>query len=267
MTSKYAIAMVTLMACVILIAGCTDAPVATIIGHIPTVVETPIVAPTGPPVLCYYKTGTTPECTDTDYRNYYVKYTSEPYANETIVAKANELGSVENIVAFVQNMPYDYEQEARIDNDKNTDQSYPYQTLEDDTGVCEEKALLMAEMLKDAGYNASIFRFEKEGHAAVGLATNGPGYKGTGYNFIETTAVKEIGDSDITFTNGAALTSMPKVYQISTGNTYAHVYTPNKTTTVIQPITLRPVPTVDWNQIHTGARPTYNPGAIIDGPQ
>lgn len=68
------------------------------------------------------------------------------------------------IASFVQNLPY------RPDNATNASYEYPrypLETLKDNGGDCEDKAILTAEILQHLGYNVSLLRLPE--HMAVGV--------------------------------------------------------------------------------------------------
>jgi len=97
-------------------------------------------------------------------------------------------------INLVQNIPYD-EKKRDIDlkYDKFVNIRYPYEVIFDNKGICSEKSLLLALLLKGLEYNVALFRIELsnlEHHMAVGIKVPKEfDYMGTGYAFIETTSV------------------------------------------------------------------------------
>jgi hypothetical protein len=87
---------------------------------------------------------------------------------------------LELMMVFVQSIPY------RTDPDQ-TLPKFPVETIVDRKGDCDDKSLLLAGLLAREGYNVSILYFTPEMHAAVGIGCNGPGFRDTGYIFVETT--------------------------------------------------------------------------------
>lgn len=89
------------------------------------------------------------------------------------------------ITAFVQNIPYmdDYEYKGVNEYPK-----YPMETLFEQSGDCEDTAVLLAKLLKLLGYGAVLL--VSDNHMAVGLQTSGNGnlsLNGISYYYIETT--------------------------------------------------------------------------------
>jgi len=121
------------------------------------------------------------------------------------------------IISLVQSIPYDSE---------SVEQGIivgrlPYQVLYDNKGICEEKSLLLALMLKHLGYGVALLRFPQENHMAVGIkCPKEYGYADTEYCFIETTSPAFITDADAEYAGGVKLTNKPEVIVISEGETY-----------------------------------------------
>ena len=85
-------------------------------------------------------------------------------------------------VSLVQNIPYDLNSfEAN-----NIPWKYPYEVLYSDTGVCEQKSILLVCLLRDLGYGCSILEFPLQNHAAVGIACPMQYAYYSGYAFVET---------------------------------------------------------------------------------
>lgn len=101
----------------------------------------------------------------------YAAYVFDPYDDRFIDVIANKLKSsmgtstdvsiINSIASFVQNL--DYEEDI-------TDCDYPrfpIETLKDNKGDCEDKAILAASILESMGYNVSLIQLPK--HVAVGV--------------------------------------------------------------------------------------------------
>ena len=122
---------------------------------------------------------------------------------------------IEYVVGFVQE-GLDYDKVRSWED--NTPTYEPYEALYRQKGICDDKASLLAEMLKLMGYDVALFVFEKEEHVAVGVkCPPGYDYRETGYCFIESTRRKPIGESDETYGNGILLQSTPEVILITDG--------------------------------------------------
>jgi len=114
------------------------------------------------------------------------------------------------IVTMVQRMPYD--------SPAGTQMRPPVRVMLDGAGDCDERALLAAAILVHEGYDAAIFEFDKEQHAALGLRTTAAEpFPGTSYAFVEMTEVLPIGEWSAVETLGGetALLSTPLVVPVS----------------------------------------------------
>ena len=127
-------------------------------------------------------------------------------------------------VSLVQHISYDAITAERYFSDfgnyaRLMPKRYPYEVLYDNTGVCEEKARLLAFILRELGYGVVLFEFEHESHMAVGIKCESHDFKGTGYCFIETTKPTIITHkvSLSTFEGNIEISSYPKVIIIKDG--------------------------------------------------
>ena len=110
-------------------------------------------------------------------------YTLKSLAEENGYTSAYDIAGF--ITAFVQNIEYrdDMATKGVAEYPK-----YPIETLFEQGGDCEDKAALLAKLLKLLGYG-SVLLVSKD-HMAVGLQTSGRGnlsYNGAEYYYIETT--------------------------------------------------------------------------------
>lgn len=94
---------------------------------------------------------------------------------------------------------------------------FPVETFVEGKGDCDDKALLLAALLSREGYDVAILLFESEEHVALGIRSAGDGYRGTGYDFVETTAPAFIGMVPDSFAGGITLTSQPRVFGVDSG--------------------------------------------------
>jgi len=119
----------------------------------------------------------------------YEHFVNDPYSNSSISFIVKELDGlatkeglgeyekVEFVVAFVQGLPYTF------DNTSTGFDEYvrfPYETLYDDGGDCEDTSILMASILRQMGYG--IILIHPVGHMAVGVKCNPSDFAAQGYN-------------------------------------------------------------------------------------
>ena len=117
-------------------------------------------------------------------------------------------------ISLVQHIPYDYAGMFDISGNMR----YPYQALYDGEGVCSEKTLLAAFLLREMGYGVALLEFPSESHMALGVKAPAQyTYKDTGYAFVEMTVPSIITDSDGEYMGVGKLTSNPRVYPVSDG--------------------------------------------------
>ncbi|WP_440950700.1 hypothetical protein [Methanosphaerula subterraneus] len=159
-----------------------------------------------------------------DYR----EYVNEPAQAETIRAIANALRSqagsgddaARAAISLVQHIPYD---DARL-SVQSSDLRHPYQVLYDNTGVCSEKSVLLAALLKELGYGVALLSFDSQNHMAVGILCPAQySYRGTGYAFVESTRPTIPTDADGNYVGVGDLTTMPTVISIAAGSSFATI--------------------------------------------
>jgi hypothetical protein len=106
-------------------------------------------------------------------------------------------------VNIIQNIPYDWDS---FNNKTNPDDPhefdfknrYPYEVLVDKTGVCSEKARLLALVLGELGYGSAVIDVPDMYHVVAGIkCSDKESYEYSGYCLIETTAIKNIGDTNV----------------------------------------------------------------------
>lgn len=94
---------------------------------------------------------------------------------------------------------------------------FPIETLGDEYGDCDDKALLAAALLSREGYDVAILLFQPEKHVALGIRAPGLDYKDTGYAYVEMTEPSLIGIPVEHLAEGYLLQSQPKVIPIGDG--------------------------------------------------
>jgi predicted transglutaminase-like cysteine proteinase len=128
----------------------------------------------------------------------YAAYVFDPSDDRYIHFLATELLGLKNlqtdvekinfIASFVQGIEYAADDPL---NESYEYPRYPVETLRDQKGDCEDKAILTAALLDSLGYNVSLLRLPK--HMAVGVHLNEPispySYYIDEYYFLETTTL------------------------------------------------------------------------------
>ncbi|HEX3002006.1 MAG TPA: transglutaminase-like domain-containing protein, partial [Methanoregula sp.] len=88
-------------------------------------------------------------------------------------------------ISLVQNIPYDWGRNKSV---LCQGCFMPYATLHTQRGICMDKSILMAYLLRELGYDVALLSFPQENHMAVGIRTAPPyDYRNSGYAFIEST--------------------------------------------------------------------------------
>jgi hypothetical protein len=148
----------------------------------------------------------------------------DPFVDQIKSITLNQDDQARIAISLVQNMDYDMSSL----RSGNIEEKYPYETLYTDTGVCSQKSLLLAYLLRGLGYGVVIFRFDS--HDAVGLkCPQQYSYKDTGYCFVESTTPTIITDSSgdyLISDNSNATAKLPdtfKTLQVCDGNSFDSV--------------------------------------------
>ncbi len=176
-----------------------------------------------PRATCYrYDNDTTP-CSSDERQQYYLKYINEPDQEKYLGNLVNSIRAATPVqddqariaISLVQQIPYDYD---KFSAGCRGRPRYPYQVLYDDKGVCEEKSLLLACLLRELGYGIALFEYPSEGHMAVGIKSPvAYAYKNTGYAFVETTLPTIVTDDQELYKGIGKLTGSPNIYTVSDG--------------------------------------------------
>jgi len=95
---------------------------------------------------------------------------------------------------------------------------YPYEVLYKNEGVCGEKSMLLALLLKHLGFGSSVFYFLPEDHMTTGIKVSSPyDFRNSGYAFIEATEPYIITDSTTDTLAQWKFTSTMEVTPVGTG--------------------------------------------------
>lgn len=163
-----------------------------------------------------------------DYGPYYGGFVDEAAGAQAVEALAGAIRTASatpddgarRAIALVQAIPYDH---AALANGTARTR-YPYQTLYDQTGVCGEKSLLLAALLRELGYGVALLRFGPENHMTVGVrCPPAYAYRGTGYAFIESTQPSITTDAVGEYVGTGRLVSTPEVIAIAEGRSFGSI--------------------------------------------
>jgi hypothetical protein len=153
-----------------------------------------------------------------DNASYFLSFTNDPAQAPYVATLADEIqeetpepDDQARIAAnMVQHLTYQKEHKYR----------YPYEVLYEENGVCGEKAMLLAALLKDLGFQSAVLYFIPENHMTAAIGCPAPyDYLDTGYCFIEATRPRIITDESSTFAGIGQLGSLPEVIPVSNGRT------------------------------------------------
>ena len=126
-------------------------------------------------------------------------------------------------ISLVQHIPYDYEKARSLSSLR-----YPYEVLYDEKGVCGEKSLLLALLLKRLGFGVVLLDYEAENHMAVGIKCpkeySNYLVDGIGYCFVETAKPTIVTHIPKSYTNIGELKSQPEVIFVSDGASFDGVF-------------------------------------------
>ena len=178
-----------------------------------------------------------------EIRQYYLKYLDDPTQKNDLDALVRQIKSqtadqddqARVAISLVQNIPYDYNKLYAVAKTGTT--RYPYQVLYDNTGVCSDKSLLLAYLLRELGYGVVLFSFDAENHMAVGIKSPDQyAYRNSGYAFIESTAPSIPTDSAGDYPGAGKLTSTPEIIRISDGIPFFSISEEYQDATRVQPV-------------------------------
>ncbi|MRR12917.1 hypothetical protein EG835_10740 [bacterium] len=118
---------------------------------------------------------------------------------------------LELLVTAVQSIPY---------GDTDVDTLLGPQVCASGSGICTDKSLLLASLLVREGYDSVLWVFSTQKHVAVGVRSASADFRDTGYAFIETTALRFIGQASQEYLAPGPVAESP--VQISLGGTRAY---------------------------------------------
>jgi hypothetical protein len=165
-----------------------------------------------------------------DEQRYYQQILNDPVQRPDLAALAAEIRAITDVpddqariaISAVQHIPYDTAK-AELD-DSNRRDRYPLEVLYDDRGLCGEKSVLLASLLRDLGFGVALFEFKSERHMAVGIrCPTGYDFAGSGYAFVESTEPSIITDSSGNYAGVGKLSSTPVVIPLADGAAFTGI--------------------------------------------
>lgn len=90
----------------------------------------------------------------------------------------------------------------------------PIEVIADGNGVCSEKSILLASLMLHEGYDTAVWVLETQGHAAVGVRSNGAEFWDSGYAFIETTKPYLVGQLSSRYAAKGPVTEPPEMVRV-----------------------------------------------------
>ena len=128
-----------------------------------------------------------------DIQNYYLSDLVQKIKEKT----NNRDDQARIAISMVQQLYYNYTKEHRMDNGLELPyNSYPYTTIYTDNGICEDKSILLAYLLKELGYGVVLLQFtpqniHADGHMAIGVKApsqySAYTFNNQTYAYVETT--------------------------------------------------------------------------------
>jgi len=96
----------------------------------------------------------------------------------------------------------------------------PAEVLAGRSGVCSEKSVLLAALLAHEGYDTALIILDADGHVAVGVGSDEPGYLGSRFAFVETTAGMYVGQVEEAYRGVGPVPRAPQIVPVSSGTRY-----------------------------------------------
>ncbi|MFA5331446.1 MAG: hypothetical protein WC342_03625 [Methanoregula sp.] len=178
-----------------------------------------------PTVMCSPDNSTVP-CTSETFTRFYRNMSSAPaqqaYLDTLVREIENKTPAKDDqariAISIVQHIPYGYNVSAGTGGGA---MRYPYMVLYDDNGMCDEKSVLLASLLRGLGYGTALLDFSSDNHMVLGIKSPAAyAYNGTGYAFVETTIPLIVTDDQELYNNGTKLSSVSDIYPISDGASF-----------------------------------------------
>lgn len=182
-----------------------------------------------PPVVCITPVSGTDPCPDAEVARFYRGIIDRPEEQPSLSALAQAIRAKTDVrddqariaISLVQQIPY------------GTNNSYadgtgnlrtPSMILYDRSGICDEKSLLLASLLRELGFGVVLFSFPDQEHTAVGIRSPAAyAHNRTGYAFVETTFPAIVTDDQGEYGNNGRLIGPPTIYPVADGASFDSV--------------------------------------------
>jgi len=96
----------------------------------------------------------------------------------------------------------------------------PIEVIAEGRGVCSEKSILLAALMLHEGYDTCVWVFETQGHAAVGVRSDGARYWNSDYAFIETTRYAFVGQASAEYLARGPIAKPPEMIRVGGSTPY-----------------------------------------------
>ena len=181
-----------------------------------------------PPSVCLTPAGGANPCPDEEIARYYRgvidRAEERPYI-DALVQQIREKTDVQNdrariAISLVQQIPYGYNESYAYGNGNLRS---PSMVLYDQSGICDEKSVLLASLLEELGTGCPR-PFADQQHTAVGIRSPPAfSFRNTGYAFVETTFPAIVTDDQGEYADGGLLSGPPVIYPIADGGSFDSV--------------------------------------------
>jgi hypothetical protein len=182
-----------------------------------------------PPSVCLAPVSGADPCPDDEIARYYCGMIDRPEEKPYLDALVKAIRETTDVrddrariaISLVQQVPYGYNQSYAQGNGNLRS---PSMVLYDDSGICDEKSVLLAYLLKELGYGVVLFSFPEQQHTAVGIRSPPAyAYNTTGYAFVETTLPAIVTDDRGKYGGNGTLTGPPNIIPIADGGSFDSV--------------------------------------------
>ena len=152
-----------------------------------------------------------------------------PLVTEIQNSAETEEDAVRIAISLVQRIPYNDSSDSFVFVLGKVNYSqYPYEILYSMKAICEEKAGLLAFLLREMGYGVALFYYPEENHEALGIkCPSENSLMESGYCFIETTGTSILSNSVEYYLDEGELiqlTSEPEIIVLAEGKSLGKMY-------------------------------------------